>query len=110
MAANTYDHAFDKFSLQNANRVPGANQVGYVFPFLLQVVKLEDTEIRVAAIRAATSSKILVDKCAGCLSASLPCQADLTSMQLASRSKVRSVAITAPPLMTRGMKVEARQR
>jgi hypothetical protein len=56
VAIGTDDRAFDEFLLDSADRRPAADHVGHISAFLMQVVELKDTEIRVAAIRTVLSS------------------------------------------------------
>jgi hypothetical protein len=62
LAVGTHDRALAKFSFESADRGSGADHVGYVCAFVLEVVELKDAGIRLAAIRTSMSSQVLGDE------------------------------------------------
>jgi hypothetical protein len=80
MAVGTDDSTFAEFSLQGAERAPETDHVGDVCAFLVEVVELEDTGIRLAAVRTPLDSEVIGHKCARLTSPTLPRQSDLAPM------------------------------
>jgi hypothetical protein len=110
MAVDAYHHTSLELTLEGSDRASGAHHVGDVASLLSKVVQLENIRIRLAAIRTRLGLQIVRDECASGLAPHLSRQADLMSVNVGTRSKICSEAVTAPPLVTRPMTVEAAQR
>jgi hypothetical protein len=104
------DGATANLALERADRCCSPHHFGYVPALLAEMIKLEDPNIDLPAVRTRMHQQVVGDKCSGHLAATPSGRLNLTPVQGTSLSEIRAEAVTAPPLTPSGVLVEAGQR
>jgi hypothetical protein len=88
---------------------PHVHEAGDQVVLRADMVKLENDDVDLAAIRARLALQVVKDEAAGKSAAGFLWCLDLFEVQLAARSKVGSEALATPPLVAVSGSVESRE-